>query len=231
MKKSIIFAFIIFVCALLAGCPLNPRTMVPKSSEQIRSYMAEKFGGSFEITSNVKTDNETQKLNTVSMSCSQLPGKTIVTTHGYENTIFGWHETFTTNYNRLYFQNDIETIYDDLIHDWFGDFDYKAVFANADTPESVDKYSSVQCYLEGSNTYIVYKVVIDAHDASTKNAAEIKARSVAYDIDETDYPISIDLYLWENEATYLALDDDDIAELSYSHEYIFRDVWLENYSE
>ena len=78
MKKTVIFALMILVCTLFLGCPLNPRTMVPKSSEQIRSYMAEKFGGTFEVISNVNTDNETQKLNTVSMSCSQLPGKTIV---------------------------------------------------------------------------------------------------------------------------------------------------------
>lgn len=229
MKKIITFVFIILACSLFFSCVLNPRTMVPKSSEQICSYMSEKFGGTFEIISNENTNNETQKLNKVYMSCSQLPGKTIVTTHGYEENIFGWQETFTTNYNRLYYQNDIETIYDDLIDDWFGDFEYKAVFANADTPESVKKYSSLESYLDGSITYIVYKVVIDASVASTKSAANIKARSVAYDIEETDYPIWIDLYLWENATTYQSLDDDDIAELSSFHEYVFRDASLENY--
>ena len=150
MKKTVIFALMILVCTLFLGCPLNPRTMVPKSSEQIRSYMAEKFGGTFEVISNVNTDNETQKLNTVSMSCSQLPGKTIVTTHGFEETIFGWQETFTTNYNRLYYKRAIETAYDDLIDGWFGDFRYKAVFANPNTAESVVKYSSFQEYLDGA---------------------------------------------------------------------------------
>ena len=229
MKKTVIFVLIVLACSLFLGCPLNPRTMIPKSSEQICSYMTEKFGGSFEVTDHESINNDTQKLNTVSMSCSQLPGKTIVTTHGYEETIFGWQETFTTNYNRLYYQDDIEAAYHELIDGWFGDFRYKEVFANPNTAESVVKYSSFQDYLDGTISFIVYKVVIDAHDASTKNAAIIKAHSVAYDIsNETDYQISLDLYLWENETSYRALDDDDIAELSSSHEYIYDDVTLWN---
>ena len=229
MKKTVIFALMILVCTLFLGCPLNPRTMVPKSSEQICSYMTEKFGGTFEVISNQTTNNDTQKLNKVLMSCSQLPGKTIITTHGFEETIFGWQETFTTNYNRLYYKSAIEAAYDDLIDDWFGDFEYKAVFANPNTAESVVKYSSFQEYLDGTISFIVYKVVIKVPDASTKNAAIIKAHSVAYDIsNETDYQISLDLYLWENETSYLALDDDDIAELERSHEYIYDDVTLWN---
>ena len=229
MKKIITFVFIILACSLFFSCVLNPRTMVPKSSEQICSYMSEKFGGTFEIISNENTNNETQMLNKVYMSCSQLPGKTIITTHGFEETIFGWQETFTTNYNRLYYKRAIEAAYNDLIDDWFGDFEYKAVFANPNTAESVVKYSSFQDYLDGTISFIVYKVVIDAHDASTKNAAIIKAHSVAYDIsNETDYQISLDLYLWENETSYQALDDDDIAELERSHEYIYDDVTLWN---
>ncbi len=232
MKKTVTFVVIILACTLFLGCPLNPKTMVPKSSAQICSSMKETFGGTFEVIRNENTTNETQRLNKVYMTCSQLPGKTIVTTHGYEESIFGWHETFTTNYNRLYYQNDIETTYGAMIDDWFGDFEYKAVFANADTAERVEKYSSFQNYLEDSITYIVYKIVINASVPSTKNVAQIKTRSAFYDIrNEVQLPIWVDLYLWEDADSYQALDDDEIADFSSYHEYAFTDMFLENYSE
>ena len=229
MKKVAVLTLLIISCTLFCSCIQDPDSLTPMSPDQICTYMNKEFGDYFKIVRSEQTDYGQNKTTTVYMNCSQLPGKTIVTTHGYHETMFGWKKVFDTNYNRLYFQDDIEKTYGDLMNDWFGTYEKKFSFSNPDTPESIQKYSSFQNYLSDTITYIIYNVVINARDEDIIKSVQEKVVSVSKDT-RCKKPLCVRLYLWEDDASFQELSSSNVAELKWNDKYYYNYI-LENNDE
>lgn len=232
-QYGLLIGVLIFGSLLIFSCQYDPKTMIPMTPEEICNYMNQNFEGDFELIDEVYTDNDEAKANTAYMKCSLFLGETVETTHGYYHTIFGWRKIFETDYNHLYYKKDVEKVYGELIENWFGDYEYKMTFSVESTVPSseIQKFSSFKEYL-ASRPFIKYKIVLNTSDATVKEYAKIKAKSVAYDIrNKRDYRINLYLYLWEDENSFNNLSDSDLNELSFSNEYYYREACTENYSE
>ena len=101
--QVLFFFFIIFF-----GCRYDPVTMIPMTPEEICTYMNEHFEGDFELLYSKSEDNSAEKSNSAYMKCSLFDDREILTKHGYTNSVLGWHKTFLTNYNDIYYRADVE---------------------------------------------------------------------------------------------------------------------------
>ncbi|MCR4734592.1 MAG: hypothetical protein K5829_06285 [Treponema sp.] len=238
MKCKKIFVFL--TAALTSGiflffsCKYDPETMIPMTAEEICSYMNQNFEGDFELIDKASTDNSEYKINTAYMKCSLFPNQTVTVFHGYWQTIFGWSKTCCTNYNDIYYKKELEKTYAELIENWFGAYEYKAVLSELSSQSSsqIKQFSTLKDYL-ASRPIIEYKVVLNTSDPSVKNYAEQKARSVSYDIrNQREYLIDLELYLWDDKNSFNNLSDSDLKDLEpYSNEYYYCESSMENYSE
>ena len=234
-KNSYVIIQFLFCCILfsLFGCKYDPETMIPMSSEEICNYMKSHFEGDFEIVYNKIEDSNVEKSNSVYMRCSLFPGRTVITKHGYSDSIFGWGSIFVTNYNELYFRDDIERAYGELIKGWFGAFEMKYVLSSSDNLTDVANYKTFTDYLQTS-PYISYNVVLNIIDEEVKENAILKAKSVYFDIrNKREYPLHLNLYLWEDD-NFNTLNDDTIRAFvnsldKYENQFYYKDEILENY--
>ena len=218
------------------SCKYDPETMIPMTPEAICKYMNEHFEGEFELIDFTTEDSDEEKSNCATMKCSLFGDKTVQTKHGYSDSIFGWHKIFLTNYNEIYYRENVEKTYGKLIKDWFGSFEYKYVHSRDNSWSDVVVYKSFEDYLK-SSPMISYKVVINACDEDVKQYAIKKAKSVYFDIrNKREYPISIELYLWDDE-DFALLSEETILDFGRSNDstdsnqYRYFDVNLENYSQ
>ena len=209
--------------------------MIPMSSKEICDYMNEHFEGDFVIEKEETVDDEKETSNTVFMTCSKFPGKTVVTKHGYMCSVFGWGKVFETNYNSIYYSDDIEKTYDVIIENWFGAFDTKYVFVSGNNMYDIAHFKSFSDFLK-SRPYIDYTVVLNTNDEKVHEYARLKAKSVSFDIKANrDYPLWINLYLWDAD-NFDSLTENDIRAFGKNTDDTFEDKFyydeetLENYS-
>ena len=205
MKTAHFFSAIclIIICSLFCSCQYNPKTMIPMTPQEICDYMNKNFKGDFELINEDIDDTTDVKVNTAYMKCSLFPEKTVVTSHGwYDDHHFGWRKHEQTNYNSLYFQNDIEKTYNELIENWFETFDYKFAYKNEDRMEDLKVFSSYQNYLN-SKPYFNINVAVNTSTKETKDFVIQKVKAIAYDVTNSiNYEIHLNLFLWENQETF-----------------------------
>ncbi len=217
------------------GCEYDPETMIPMSPSEICKYMNDNFEGRFEIERDKIVDNEEETSNLVYMKCSKLPGKTVITKHGYERSVFGWGKVFKTNYYSLYYRDDVERTYNEFMENWFGAFETKYVFLDDYYLYDIAHFTTFSDFLK-SRPNIDYTVVLNTNDAKIHEYALIKAKAVSFDIKTNrDYPLWINLYLWDAD-NFDALTEDDIrafgndTDSSYEDDFYYSEEALENYS-
>ena len=209
--------------------------MIPKSSEEVCKYMNENYEGDFVFERCETVDDEKEISNIVYMTCSKLPGKTVITKHGYTCSVFGWGEVFQTNYYGLYFEDDVEKTYNEMIENWFGAFDTKYCYINSNYLYDVAHFETFSDFLKSSPS-IYYTVVLNTNDEKVYEYALIKAKSVSFDIKTNrDYPLWLNLYLWKAD-NFATLTEDDIrafgndTDASYEDDFYYSEEALENYS-
>ena len=214
-----------FLCCLfLTGCPFDPEKMIPKTPNQICSYMNENFEGDFVLIKSETEDTETTKGTVAYMSCTLFPGKTVITEHSYNETIFGWSSSFTTNYYPVKFENELKNFADAKIKEWFGSFEYKSAKISQPGFCSVEtSYKTADEYIS-SKPAVRYNVVINAQDPAVKEAIKIKADSVAYDLKKAqDLWYWIEIFLDESEG-FALLTETDINQLTSDDSRFYKEL-------
>ena len=234
LKTILLFlSFLIFF--LFAGCKYDPETMIPMTPEEICAYMNDHFEGTFELVDSKSEDSDEEKSTSAYMKCSLFGERQVLTKHGYSKSKFGWGKVFLTNYNDIYYKNNVESAYSELINSWFGAYDYKYVNTTEAFLSDLAHFESFSEYLK-SSPLIYYTVVINTCDEQIKQYALEKAKSVYFDIrNRREYPLRLYLYLWEDES-YDSLTNEAImkfgkkSESGYENQFYYRDESLENYS-
>ena len=197
--------------------------------------MNEHYEGNFVIERDETVDNEKEISITVFMACSKFPGKTVITKHGYTCSVFGWGEEFQTNYNSLYYQNDIKKTYNVMIENWFGAFETKYVLLEDYSLYNIAHFTSFSDFLK-SRPNIDYTVVLNTNDKKVHEYALLKAKAVSFDIKANrDYLLWINLYLWDAD-NFDSLTEEDIRAFgnntddSFEDKFYYEEEALENYN-
>lgn len=234
-KVIINSVLLLFFSAAFFSCKYDPETMIPMTPEEICAYMNDHFEGDFELVNSKSEDSSEEKSTSAYMKCSLFGERQVLTKHGYSKSKFGWGKVFLTNYNDIYYKNDVENAYSELINNWFNAYDYKYVNTTEPFLSELTHFNSFSEYLK-SSPLIYYTVVINTCEDEIKQYALEKAKSVYFDIrNKREYPLRLYLYLWEDDS-YDALTTEDIMQFGKKSEpgdenqYYYRDEGLENYS-
>ncbi len=226
---------LLFLVSVFFSCKYDPETMIPMTPEEICAYMNEHFEGEFELLYSKSENSDKEKTNSAYMKCSLFGDRQVLTIHGYSESKFGWHETFLTNYDELFYRENVEAAYSELFKDWFGAFEYKYVYSPAGVLSDLAHFKSFEEYLK-SSPLIYYTVVINTCSDTVKQYALTKAKSVYFDIkNRREYPIRIYLYLWED-TDFADITEEQMQSFRYSSEdgkekdFRYTDEDLENYS-
>lgn len=229
VKTILSTVILLLFFSVFFSCKYDPVTMIPMTPEEICTYMNEHFEGEFELVNSKSEDSGEEKSTSAYMKCSLFGERQVLTKHGYSKSKFGWGKIFLTNYNEIYYKDNVEQTYGELLEGWFGSFEYKYVNSTDAFLNDLAVYNSFADYLK-SAPLICYNAVINTCDEEVKQYALEKAKAVCFDIrNKREYPVWLYLYLWDDE-DFDSLTTEAVADLRYENKFYYRDESLENYS-